>query len=178
MKFNTEADTHECIIVTHGIIQAFEDRGWALYGLGPAPMMFTDMNMVMEFVQYGREGNVLEDGIRYLPLPLLKDSTDRYQMARAIDEMVKQLRGPYFLDLQTESDGSITCLGKHLIDAVMLDSPFLNVITDVRFSQTTRENIIELDLATAAYTIRRQVMLAFRVAKIESVRKHDNMPIM
>ena len=178
MKFNNETDVHEYIVITNGIINAFADRGYGLYELGRAPMMFTDMNMVMEFVQFGRTEDVMEADIRYLPLPLIKDSTDRFQMGKAIEEMVRQLRGPYYMDLQSEPNGSVTCLGKHLIDTVMLDPPFLNLITDVKFSQATTENVIELDLATAAYTIRRQVMMAFRSTTVKLVTEHSNLPVM
>ena len=54
MVFDNETDYAEWIAVTHGVIKAFEDRGYALYELGPGPVMFTSSSMVGEFVQYGR----------------------------------------------------------------------------------------------------------------------------
>jgi hypothetical protein len=39
VKFDNETDFAEWIATTHGIIKAFEDRGYALYELGPGPVM-------------------------------------------------------------------------------------------------------------------------------------------
>jgi hypothetical protein len=161
--FNETANEMERIVITHGIIKSFEHRGYGLYRLGRGPMLFTNIHMVMEFVQYGRTEDILEVGMRYLPLPLIKDSSDAFQMGRAIEEMVLQLRGPYFLNLQSLSDGSIKTLGRHLIDTVVIEPPFMQLVTDPKFTGgEMSENVIEIPLHDASRTIRQQVMLSLR----------------
>lgn len=161
-KFKNPEDIIEWVMVTHNIIKAFEDRGYGLYPTGRGPMMFTSINMIMEFVQYGRAEDVLEIGIRHLPLPLLKDSKDTFQMGKAVEEMALQLRGPYFIDIGTNTDGRPEALGKYLIDSVAVYPPGLHLSTDVRFGQVATDNTIVLHLAEAANVIRRQLMMSLR----------------
>jgi hypothetical protein len=167
-QFKDPADIVEWVVITHGIIKAFEDRGYGLYRLGKGPMMFTDTVMIMEFVQYGRAEEVLEVGYRYLPLPLLKDSKDTFQMQKAIEEMVFQLRGPYFIDIGTNADGRPEALGKYLVDTVAVFSPGLHLHTDVRFGQVTTENTIVLHLSNAANVIRKQLMMSLRATTVRA----------
>lgn len=173
-KFNNPKDLIEWIAVTHGIILAFEQRGYGLYKLGRGPMMFSDIEMILEFVQYGRAEDVLEIGYRYLPLPLLKDSTDHFQMRKAIGEMILQLRGPFFIDIGTNPDGTPKVLGKHLIDTVGVYPPFLHLGTDVKFAQITTENTIVLHLSMAADVIKKQLMMSLRQVSLHGQgRKPD-----
>lgn len=169
-KFDNVGDAYEWAVTTNGIIKAFEDRGYGLYPTGKGPMMFTDINMIMEFVQYGRAKDTLEIGIRHLPLPLLRDSKDTMQMAAAINEMALQLRGPYFIDIGTNADGNAEALGKYLIDSVAVYPPGLHLSTDIRFGQVTTDNTIVLHLAEAANVIRKQLMMSLRVTTVLEVR--------
>lgn len=173
-EFKNASEIIEWTLVTHSIIKAFEYRGYGLYPLGKGPMMFADVEMIMEFVQYGRAEEVLEVGIRHLPLPLLKNSSDTFQMKKAIKEMVMQLRGPYFIDVGINSDGNPEALGKHLIDTVGVYPPFLHLGTDVRFGQVTTENTIVLHLSNAAGILKKQLMLCLRQMSMQTVgRKSD-----
>jgi hypothetical protein len=173
-KFNKPEELVEWIAVTHSIIKAFEQRGYGLYRLGRGPMMFSDIEMVMEFVQCGRAEEVLEVGYRYLPLPLLKDSKDHFQMRKAVDEMVRQLRLPYFIDIGVHSNGKPKVLGKHLIDTIGVYPPFLHIGTDVKFAQITTENTIVLHLSNAAQIITKQVMMSLRQVNIQQSTKKPN----
>ena len=165
-KFNELEELIEWIAVTHGIILAFEQRGYGLYKLGRGPMMFSDIEMIMEFVQYGRAEDVLEIGYRYLPLPLLKNSTDHFQMRKAIDEMILQIRGPFFIDVGTSAEGKPEALGKHLIDTIGVYPPFLHLGTDIKFAQITTENTIVLHLSNAAQIIKKQLMMSLRQVSV------------
>lgn len=165
MKFDNMEDAYEWAVVTSGIIKAFEDRGYGLYKIGKGPTLFTSIEMVMEFVQYGREKEVLEVGYRHIPLPLVEDSTNHLQVGRAIDEMVKQLRGPFFSNLKTNADGSVEMISTHLVDSVTVAPPFLELSIDVRFFKGYQENTIVLPLINAASTIRQQLMMSFRGIK-------------
>jgi hypothetical protein len=165
-KFKNPGEIIEWTLITHGIVKAFEDRGYGLYQLGKGPMMFTHIEMIMEFVQHGRAEEVLEIGFRYLPLPLIKDSKDTFQMGKAIEEMVNQLRGPYFIDVGTNAEGNAESLGKHLIDTVAVFPPGLHLSTDVRFGRVTTENTIVLHLAEAANVIRKQLMMSLRTVTV------------
>lgn len=173
-EFETIEDLHEWVAVTNSVIKAFEQRGYGLYKLGRGPMMFSDVDMIMEFVQYGRTEDVLEVGYRYLPLPLLEDSKDHLQMRKAIAEMVMQIRGPYFIDIGTNANGNPEIIGRHLIDTIGVYPPFLHLGTDVKFAQVTTENTIVLHLSTAADIIMKQVMLSLRHVRIpKNVRKSN-----
>lgn len=165
-EFKDPADIVEWVAVTHGVIKAFENRGYGLYPTGRGPMMFTDTYMIMEFVQHGRAEDVLEIGIRHLPLPLLKDSKDIFQMAKAIEEMALQLRGPYFVNVGTNAEGNAESLGTHLVDSVAVYPPGLHLSVDVRFGQVTTENTIVLHLVEAANVIRKQLMMSLRQVNI------------
>jgi hypothetical protein len=173
MKFNSEADYAEWISTTHGIIKAFEDRGYALYELGPGPVIFTDIQMIGEFVQFGRAEDVLQVGVRYMVLPLVELHSDTMQVMRAVGEMVKQVRAPYFFNCKQETDGSVVVLGKHLIDSISVEPPFLEMSVDVRFGPVMEENTIELPLADAALVVRKQVMMALRGNKATKVEDHN-----
>lgn len=157
-----EADFMEWTHTTNDIIKAFADRGWALYELGQGPMMFTSVDMIMEFVKDGRAEDVLKVGINYLPLPLVQDSRDTFQVTKAVEEMGKQLRGPYFVNLATMDDESVIVLGQHLVDSIVVEPPFLNLVTDVRFGYKVDYNTIEIHLTEVAHTIHKQIMLALR----------------
>lgn len=167
-KFENTSELIEWVAVTNSVIKAFEQRGYGLYKLGRGPMMFSNIEMVMEFVQYGRTEDVLEIGYRYMLLPLLKDSRDTFQMSRAIEEMIHQLRGPYFVDIGTDTEGEPKVLGRHLIDTVGVYPPFLHLGTDVKFTQATTENTIVLHLSNAAQIIMKQVMMSLRQVSIPS----------
>lgn len=173
MKFDNEADYAEWIGTTCGIIKAFEDRGYALYELGPGPVIFTDIQMIGEFVQFGRAEDVLQMGVRYMVLPLVELHSDPMQVMRAVGEMVKQVRAPYFFNCKRETDGSVVVLGKHLIDSVSVEPPFLDLSVDVRFGPVMKENTIEIPLVDAAIVIRRQVMMALRSSKVTNVVDHN-----
>ena len=92
MKFTNEVDYVEWIATTYGIIRAFEDRGYALYELGPGPIMFGSVAMIEEFIQFGRAEEVLNVGMRHMLLPLVKNSEDSFQVMKAVDEMVNPAR--------------------------------------------------------------------------------------
>lgn len=173
-KFDDPASMIEWIAITHGVIKACESRGYGLYKLGRGPMMFTDIVMVMEFVQYGRTEEVLEVGYRYLPLPLIEDSKDTFQMQRAIEEMALQLRGPYFIDVGINSDGNPEALGKHLVDTIAVFPPGLHLHTDVRFSQVTTENTIVLHLSNAAHILKKQLMMSLRQVTVRANMEKPN----
>ncbi|MBE9509343.1 MAG: hypothetical protein IMY71_00570 [Bacteroidetes bacterium] len=95
-------------------------------------------------------------------------------MKKAIEEMVMQLRGPYFVDVGTNSDGRPEALGKHLIDTIGVYPPFLHLGTDVKFAQVTTENTIVLHLSNAAQILRKQLMMSLRQVSIQaSIKKPD-----
>ena len=169
--FSNPGEIFEWTLITHEIIKAFEDRGYGLYQLGKGPMNFTSITMIMEFVQFGRAEEVLELGFRYLPLPLLEDSTDAFQMGKAIGEMTAQLRGPFFTNCLINKDGVPEKVSSHLIDSISVESPFLNLHCDVRFCQVTTENMIEIHLSKAAAVIRKQLMMSLRQVLITNKEK-------
>ena len=160
--FKNEVDFAEWISITHGIVKAFESRGYALYKLGPGPILFSSTAMIEEFVSFGRAEDVLELGIRYMLLPLVQDSKDMFQVMKCIEEMIKQVRAPYFFSCKQGEDGGVEIPSKHLIDSIAVEPPFLEISTDVRFAQVTTDNTIEIPLADAAIVIRKQVMMALR----------------
>jgi hypothetical protein len=162
MKFDNKADYAEWIATTYGVIKAFEDRGYALYELGAGPMMFSGTAMIEEFIQYGRAEDVLRVGIRHMLLPLVNDPKDPFQVLKAVDEMVRQVRSPYFFNCRKDPDGGIVVLGKHLIDSVAVEPPFLEMSCDVRFGPVMKENTVEIPLVDAPVIIRKQVMMALR----------------
>lgn len=162
MKFTNEVDYVEWIATTYGIIRAFEDRGYALYELGPGPIMFGSVAMIEEFIQFGRAEEVLNVGMRHMLLPLVKNSEDSFQVMKAVDEMVKQVRAPYFFNCKQGTDGSVEVLSRHLIDSVAVEPPFLEMSVDVRFGPVMEENTIEIPLVDAPLVIKKQVMMALR----------------
>ena len=165
MKFDNEADFSEWIAVTYGIIKAFEDRGYALYAIGASNSMtfIGSKEQLGEVISFGPEEHVLEPGIRFVPLPLVDKGqrSDPKAVFAAADLMVHNLRGPYFIDLQTEKDGSVTPIGTHLVDSVHVEPPYLYMVLDSRFG-SGKAGSIELHLADAAFKIRSQLMLALR----------------
>lgn len=162
----TEADLFEWILVTNGIIHAFETRGWALYPVGKGPMMFSCTSQVMEIVSFGREGDAMEIGVRYMLLPLIEDSKDTFQMQKAIEEVCRRLGGPYYADLEDSKDGT-EILGRHLIDSTSVEPPNLELHLDVKFQQVMTENTVMLPLATAANTICKQMLMSLRGPKVK-----------
>jgi hypothetical protein len=108
--------------------------------------------------------------MRYMPLPLVEDSRDSFQVIKAIDEMVRQVRAPYFFNCKQEKDGSITVLSKHLIDSISVEPPFLELSVDVRFGPIMEENTIEIPLIDVAVVIRKQVMMALRGPRLSTAR--------
>jgi hypothetical protein len=173
MKFDNESDMAEWIATTYGIIKAFEDRGYALYELGPGPVMFNSPGMIEEFIQFGRTEDVLQVGVRYMLLPLVELHSDTFQVMMAIGEMVKQMRAPYFFNCKQDADGGIEVISKHLIDSIAVEPPFLEMSVDVRFGPVMEENTIELPLAGAALVVRKQVMMALRGNKATKVEDHN-----
>jgi hypothetical protein len=171
MEFDSESDYAEWIGVTYGIIKAFEDRGWALYELGPGPVMFNDIRMIDEFIQYGRAEDVLKVGIRYMILPLVRDSKDPFQIHKAVEEVTRQVRAPYFFNCKQDTDGGVEVLSRHLIDSVAVEPPFLEMSVDVRFGPVMEENTVEIPLGDAATVVRKQIMLALRRNKVSKVQK-------
>lgn len=162
MKFDNETDCAEWIVTTYGIIKAFEDRGYALYELGPGPVMFGSSAMIEEFIQYGRAEDVLQVGMRHMLLPLVEDSKDSFQVLKAVDEMVRQVRSPYFFNCRQDPDGGIVVLSKHLIDSIAVEPPFLDMSCDVRFGPVMQENTIEIPLTDAPVIIRKQLLMSLR----------------
>jgi hypothetical protein len=177
-EFKNPEDVIEWTLITHGIIKAFEDRGYGLYPLGKGPMMFTNIEMIMEFVQYGRVEEVLEVGIRHLPLPLIEDSKDTFQMSRAYEEMIHQLRGPYFVDIGINAEGRPEALGKYLIDTIAVFPPGLHLSVDVKFGQVTTDNTIVLHLAEAANVIRKQLMMSLRTVTMQAGGRKSDAPLL
>jgi hypothetical protein len=173
-EFKDPASIVEWIATTHEVIKAFENRGYGLYPLGHGPMMFAEIEMIMEFVQYGRAEEVLEIGIRHLPLPLIKDSKDTFQMRKAYEEMIFQLRGPFFVDVGTNDKGRPEALGRHLIDTVAVFPPGLHLSVDIKFGQITTDNTIVLHLSNAAYVIRKQLMMSLRHVNVQTSTKKPN----
>ena len=171
MEFKSETDYAEWIATTHGIVKAFERRGYALYELGPGTMLFTTSDMIGEFVQFGRAEDVLQVGIRHMVLPLVKESKDMFQVMKAIEEMVKQMRAPYFFNCKMDTDSGVEVTSKHLIDSVAIEPPFLEVSCDMRFAEGIQENTIEIPLADAATVIENQVMMALRGPKAKDEAK-------
>lgn len=169
MKFDNETDLAEWIATTYGVIKAFEDRGYALYELGVGPMMFGSAAMIEEFIQFGRAEDVLQVGKRHMLLPLVNDSKDPFQVFKAVDEMARQVRAPYFFNCRKEPDGGVVVLGKHLIDSVAVEPPFLEMSCDVRFGPVMQENTVEIPLVDAHIIIRKQVMMALRGPKLSKV---------
>jgi hypothetical protein len=170
MNFDNEADFSEWIVITHGIIKAFEDRGYALYSVGTsdAPAFIGSKDLLGELVSFGPTTDVLEPGFRFIPLPLVAKGqrSDPVAVFAAVDLMIHSMRGPYFIDLQTdEKDGSVTPIGSHLVDSLLIEPPFLYLVIDSRFG-SGRTGSIELHLATAAHKIRGQLMLALRANSI------------
>jgi hypothetical protein len=145
--------------------ELYVDEVLVLYKIGKGPTIFTSVEMIMEFVQYGREKEVLEIGYRHIPLPLVEDSADHFQVGKAIEEMTSQLRGPFFSNLKTNTDRSVEIISTHLVDSVTVVSPFLELSIDVRFFKGYQENTIVLPLVNAAHTIRKQLMMSFRGVK-------------
>ena len=174
MKFDNEADYMEWIATTHGIITAFQGRGYALYQIGAADsaIFISSRELLEQLVAFGPAEDVLELGFRYIPLPLVAEGQrdDSVAVMAAVDCMVHNMRGPYFVDLQSHPDGSAEPMGSHLIDSIFVDSPNLCMVIDSRFG-SGRKGTIELPLATAAHQIQGQLMLALRA---NSITKRDN----
>ena len=170
MKFDNEADFSEWISTTYGVIKAFQDRGYSLYAIGAADSVafIGSRELLGELISFGPTEDVLDSGIRYIPLPLVVEGQrdDPATVFAAIDCMVHNMRGPYFVDLQTDlKDGSVTPQGSHLVDSLLIDPPHLYLVIDSRFG-SGRKGSIELHLATAAHKIRSQLMLALRATSI------------
>ena len=170
MNFTNEADFSEWIATTHGVIAAFMDRGYALYAIGVADStaFIGSRELLSDLISFGSIEDVLEPGIRYIPLPLVAEGqrNDPVAVMAAVDCMVHNMRGPYFVDLQTdEKDGSVTPMGSHLVDSLLIDPPHLMLVIDSRFG-SGRSGSIELHLATAAHKVRSKLMMALRTSSI------------
>lgn len=169
MKFDNEVDYAEWIATTYGIIKAFEDRGYALYAIGSAEApAFITLDLISNLIAFGPTEDVLDIDLRYVPLPLVakEQRNDPVVVRTAIDLMVHNMRGPYFVDLQTDpEDGSVTPKGSHLVDSLLIDPPYLYLVIDSRFG-SGKAGSIELHLATAAHKVRSQLMLALRTNSI------------
>lgn len=166
MKFDNEVDYAEWIAVTYDIVEAFKDRGYALYVIGASGSMtfLGSREQLGDIISFGPEEQVLEPGIRFVPLPLVNEGqrSDPKAVFAAADLMIHNMRGPYFIDLQTdETDESVTPIGTHLVDSVFVEPPYLYMVLDSRFG-SGKAGSIELHLANAAFKIRSQLMLALR----------------
>ena len=177
MKFDNETDYLEWIATTHGIIGAFQGRGYALYQIGAADsaIFISSKELLEQLIAFGPAEDVLELEFRYIPLPLVAEGQrdDPKAVMAAVDCMTYNMRGPYFVDLQSHPDGSVEPMGSHLVDSIFVESPNLCMVIDSRFGSGRKGNI-ELPLATAAHQISGQLMLALRTNSIPS-KKQDKM---
>jgi len=166
MKLDNEADYLEWIATTHGIIKAFEHRGYALYLYATAdscmPMMSLDQ--LDDLISFGPVDDVLELGIRYIPLPLVAEEQRSIPKAvrAAAGKMAEEGRGPFFIDLLTSTkDNSVTPIGIYLVDSLYIEAPYLYLVIDSRFGNGMKGSI-ELPLATASDIIVAQMQMALR----------------
>lgn len=89
MEFTDEADFLEWIATTHGVIEAFKHRGYGLYVYGAAnitmPMM--SLSALDDLITFGPVDDVLDVGIRYIPLPLVakeRQADRRYSVRSSV----------------------------------------------------------------------------------------------
>lgn len=169
MKFTSQPDFAEWIAITHGIVEAFAGRGYALYAVGAAQSMtfLGSMEALGELISFGPEEQVLEIGIRFIPLPLVAEGqrADVKVVFAAAAQLLENMRGPFFIDMETQADGSAMPKGAHLIDSIFVEPPNLCMVIDSRFG-SGRKGQIELPLATAAHQISKQLMLGLRTNSI------------
>ena len=175
MNFDNEADFSEWIATTHGIVKAFQDRGYALYQIGASDStaFIGSVELLKELIAFGPTEDVLEPDYRFIPLPLVSEGQrdNPEAVMAAVEQMTFNMRGPYFVDLQTDpKDGSVTPMGSHLVDSIFVESPNLYLVIDSRFG-SGRSGSIELHLATAAHKVRSQLMMALRSNSIPSMRR-------
>ena len=156
------------------IIQSFELRGWALYEFGEGLPLVSYLDL-QPIVEMGREKVRLKHGIRYVPLPLHERDADWATIRDLVFAVVSQGRGPYFVDLEEKTDEEtgetwVEPVGVYLIDSVVLDPPFLNLVIDPRLSRIKDPSRIEgleaveipVHLA-CLHVIRNQLMKCMRV---------------
>jgi hypothetical protein len=167
-EFENSTDYAEYLAVCAGIIQAFEERLYALYLLGkfdPSEITMT-LDLLREYITFGPERAQLDIGALYILLPRVvdKQAKDPDAVMGAVNEMMKNLRGPFFVDLKTNEDNSVIAQGSYLVDAVALNPPNLDLILDPRMgSGCPKGNCnISLPLPCADSIIRKQLMKAFR----------------
>ena len=163
MKFDNEVDYMEWITTTHGVIKAFEHRGYALYLISQGDSVpFITLELLRDVISFGPTEDVLDINMRYIPLPLVDPSqrSNPDAVMAAAYQMAERGRGPFFVDLQTNSDGSVSPIGRYLVDSVYVEPPHLYLVIDSRFGGT--KGSIELHLGIAADTICKQLTLALR----------------
>lgn len=164
-KFMNEKDYVEWIGVSQEIIHAFKHRGYSLYllGQGNSILPLNSMDLLDDIIGFGPESDVLEIGFRYVVLPLVHEDQMMNPSAvkAAAMESIGAMRGPYFIDLETDEHAYAVPKGAYLIDSIEMQPPFLYMVIDSRFG-SQKTGSIELPLATAAHTIQRQLMLSLR----------------
>ena len=154
----------ELTVITYDIICAFQDRGYSLFSVGlTTSVVPLSPQLLDDIITFGPEEKVLDAGIRYIPLPLVdKDQRqDPKAIRAAAEEMARQMRGPYFVDLKTNDDNSVEPVGIYLVDSLLVQAPCLYLVIDSRFGSGAKGSI-ELPVAVAAWKIRKQLMLALR----------------
>jgi len=170
MKYD-EVDFAEIISVTYGIIQAFKDRGYSLYSYGVANMTLPkiSLEMIREIVSFGPEEELLEPGIKYLVLPLVVENqrSDPNAVIAAIYHMSSIRRAPFYVQLETQKDGSVIAKSVHLIDSIYIKSPFLYLEMDPNFASGT-SGCIEIPLVEAFNSISKQLALASRDKPVQN----------
>ncbi len=156
------------------IIQSFENRGWALYEFGNGQPLTSYLEL-QYIVEMGRETRWLKHGIRYLLLPLNEQDSNWPVIRDLFFMIISQGRGPYFVDLEEHrgkgaDDGWVEPIGSYLIDSVVLEPPFLNLIIDPNMSRIKDPERIKsfknLQIPvhiSELHIIRKQIMKALRV---------------
>ncbi len=156
------------------IIQSFETRGWALYEFGNGEPLTSYLEL-QYIVEMRREKRWLKHGIKYLLLPLNEQDSNWPVVRDLFFMIISQGRGPYFVDLEEHrgngtNGGWVEPIGSYLIDSVVLEPPFLNLVIDPQMSRIKDperikgiENFqIPVPLSDL-HIIRKQLMKAIRV---------------
>ncbi len=157
------------------IIQSFENRGWALYEFGNGEPLTSYLELEY-IVEMGREKRWLKHGIRYLLLPLNELDSNWPVIRDLMFMIISQGRGPYFVDLvehhgrSVQDEGWVEPIGVYLIDSVVLDPPFLNLVIDPKMSRIKDPDRVkefknmEIPVhVSELHIIRNQIMKALRV---------------
>ena len=151
------------------IITSFEHRGWGLYECSDSDTTFESLKDIKEVVTLGRAKNKLKYGVHYILLPLTENDADWKYVRDLLFELRSQGRGPYFVEIEEGYEGNekwVKPVGVFLVDSVVIDPPFLELIIDRRLSHVSdgfkaAGDNIELHLGEL-HKIRKQMMLALR----------------